>query len=317
LSDSDESEVEERAETNPRAPDNTRHLESSDSETDEEMSRQAAGRRHLAGAKKGMAGRDAAGQSESAAAVDRKEIPEVVKRVEKAIRNHIASQRQQPSPNRDAEMGWNVRMRTAEEAAKVLKRNESHTAVADAHADKDIEVGGDRVRQGAGNRDGAEAGEGRGRGERSRSERVLFEEDALKQAVAETDYAVYENSGGEAAEEREEAGQKNTSMSGPIMRHAYSDAGMCQTLDEALLLYVMVASCLGLMILAEFLGSSYLVGALLGGLVFGGSEYAASVWSARTRNVISWVDTCAFACGRICIDDCVVHMFVQVSVPCA
>lgn len=157
-------------------------------------------------------------------------------------------------------------------------------------------------------RDGAGAEERRG-------------EDAVEEAARETEDDHGDASGvGRAEHVLERRGDFTDDRKlGPMMFPSNRNATTYQTLDETLLLYVMVASSLGLMVLAEYLGSSYFLGALLCGLVFGVSGYAASVWSARTCNIVSWVDVCTFACRKhflpspFCADEYVVCMLAQLS----
>jgi hypothetical protein len=287
LSDSDESEVEERAEINPRdVNDKKWRLESSESESDEEWKRQAASKRQPSGVSTGTAGMRAPDQSARAADTAEQQnqkldyipeqqnqksdfIPEVVKRVERAVRNHLQSQSRRASL-------------TPSGASLTPSGRLDNLQVAVEETEVDQKGKAGLKHEG---RNGAGAGARRG-------------VDTVEEAATETEDVMYEDASGVGREVQERRGDwTNVPKSGPMMLPSHCNSTICQKLDEALLLYVMVASCLGLMILAEFLGSSYFLGALLCGLVFGVSGYSASVWSARTCNIISWVDICAFACG--------------------
>jgi hypothetical protein len=291
LSDSDESEADERAEINPREVNDKKwrlssESESSESESDEEWKRRAASRRQPAGVSTGTAGMSAPDQSARVADAAEPQnqkldfipeqqnqksdyTPEVVKRVERAVRKHLQSQSRlaslTPSGASLTPSGQLDNLQVAFEETEVDQKgkagvkHEGHNGA------------GSRARRGV---------------------------DTVQEAATETVDVMYGDARGVGREVQARRGDwTNPPLSGPMMLPSHCNATICQRLDEALLLYVMVASCLGLMILAEYLGSSYFLGALLCGLVFGVSGYVASVWSARTCNIISWVDICAFACG--------------------
>ena len=77
----------------------------------------------------------------------------------------------------------------------------------------------------------------------------------------------------------------------------YADGSALQSLDDSLLLWIMLLTILSYMVLSEYMGSSYSVGALVSGLVFGSSKYVAGIWKLRSCNVIVWPIRIFFMCS--------------------
>ena len=77
----------------------------------------------------------------------------------------------------------------------------------------------------------------------------------------------------------------------------YADASFLQSLDDSMLLWIMLLTILSYMVLSEYMGSSYSIGALVSGLVFGSSKYVAGIWKLRSCNVIVWPIRIFFMCS--------------------